>query len=373
MIICWVTVCVAEALQGRHYRHYLLQMYFWNKERNLKMFSVLWKEQGDLYCGTPLFHHENRCLNCWGFQLTVVLSSVCDIAQKSPKQADTVIDSMSYGVEFSRMQEDNNGNRIAGMLAVTYKSRLWIISMLVAVCVVERMNVNTRIVQTPVIPRALHRNSGVSQGQQLKREELQWTVVTIKVLQVSATRKDKKYLVPLQDELSLPGKEQGREEGSGLSPYPFRNLFEERGTSNNFQAATTATNNFQAARTLLGSSCDLWTVTLIIFFQKRTDNSLPSTKILFGMVLACFSSPKRLAECCRAHTAGKSDYLNPDWEAFAIPACNSAAVALVIYFGVVEGSATLEVLIQQAQDICSLFCFLEEGFSNLLLCASRSG
>lgn len=114
-------------------------------------------------------------------------------------------------------------------------------------------------------------------------------------------------------------------------------------------------------------------MTLIIFFQKSTDNSLPSTKILFGMVLACFSSPKRLAECCRAHTAGKSDYLNPDWEAFAIPACNSAAVALVIYFGVVEGSATLEVLIQQAQDICSLFCFLEEEFSNLLLCASRSG
>lgn len=38
-------------------------------------------------------------------------------------------DSISYGVEFSRMQEDNNGNRIAGMLAVTYKSRLWVISM----------------------------------------------------------------------------------------------------------------------------------------------------------------------------------------------------------------------------------------------------
>lgn len=91
------------------------------------------------------------------------------------------------------------------------------------------------------------------------------------------------------------------------------------------------------------------------------------------MVLACFSSPKRLAECCRAHIAGKSDYLNPGWEAFAIPVCNTATVALVIYFGVVEGSATLELLIQQAQDICSLFGFLEEEFSNLLLCASRSG
>lgn len=91
------------------------------------------------------------------------------------------------------------------------------------------------------------------------------------------------------------------------------------------------------------------------------------------MVLARFSSPKRLAECCRAHTEGKSDYLNPGWEAFAIPVCNTATVALVIYFGVVEGSATLELLIQQAQDICSLFCFLEEEFSNLLLCTSRSG
>lgn len=96
------------------------------------------------------------------------------------------------------------------------------------------------------------------------------------------------------------------------------------------------------------------------------------TKIFFGMVLACVSSLKRLAECCRKHTAGKSDYLNPGWEAFAIPVCDTATVALVIYFGVAEGAATLELLIQQAQDICSLFCFLEEEFSNLLLSASRS-
>lgn len=91
------------------------------------------------------------------------------------------------------------------------------------------------------------------------------------------------------------------------------------------------------------------------------------------MLLACFSSPKRLAECCRKHAAGKSDYLNPGWKAFAIPVCSTGTVALVIHFGVAEDSATLELLIQQAQDICSLFCFLEEEFSNLLLCVSRSG
>lgn len=91
------------------------------------------------------------------------------------------------------------------------------------------------------------------------------------------------------------------------------------------------------------------------------------------MVVACFSSLKRLAECCRKRTAGQSDYLNPVWGVFAIPVCSSAAVALVIYFGGAEGSAALELLIQRAQDICCLFCFLEEQFSNLLLCASRSG
>lgn len=66
--------CVGEALQV--YRHYLLQDLFLEESRNLKMFSVLWKEQGNLYCGTPLFYHENRHLDSWGFQLTIVLNSV---------------------------------------------------------------------------------------------------------------------------------------------------------------------------------------------------------------------------------------------------------------------------------------------------------
>lgn len=50
--------CTGEALR----QDVLLE-----QARNLKMFSVLWKEQGDLYCGTPLFHHENRHPDCWGF------------------------------------------------------------------------------------------------------------------------------------------------------------------------------------------------------------------------------------------------------------------------------------------------------------------
>lgn len=77
MIICWVTVCVAEALQERH-----LEQRIWR---------CFMEGARDLQCGTPVFHHENRHLDCWGFQLTVVLSSVCDIEQKSPKQADTLV------------------------------------------------------------------------------------------------------------------------------------------------------------------------------------------------------------------------------------------------------------------------------------------
>lgn len=159
-------------------------------------------------------------------------------------------------MEFSRMQEDNDGIRsllqltlqntplwaIPGMSSVPYKSRLWIVSTLAAVSVVERMSVNTRVVQTLAFHCVLHRNSRVPQ-RQVKREELQWTPVTIKFLQISANRKDNKYLVPLQDELSLPEKEQGREEGSQLSPYPFRNLFEERGTSNKSQQLPSCTDS----------------------------------------------------------------------------------------------------------------------------------
>lgn len=59
--------------------------------RNLKMFSVLWKEQGNLYCGTPLFHHESRHPDCWGFQLTVVLSSVSTAVTLSRKVLSKLI------------------------------------------------------------------------------------------------------------------------------------------------------------------------------------------------------------------------------------------------------------------------------------------
>lgn len=50
-------------------------------------------------------------------------------------------------------------------------------------------------------------------------------------------------VLALQDELSLPEKEQESEEGSRLSPYPFRNLFEERGTSNNNQQLPSCTDS----------------------------------------------------------------------------------------------------------------------------------
>lgn len=84
MLVCCVAVCVAEALQA-------LPTSGCTFGSNKEFEDVLWKEQGDLYCGTPLFHHENTHPNCWGFQLTVELSSVCDIEQKSPKQADTLV------------------------------------------------------------------------------------------------------------------------------------------------------------------------------------------------------------------------------------------------------------------------------------------
>lgn len=79
---------MAAALQERDYRP-TSGCTFGTK--NLKTFSVLWTEQGDLYCGTPLFHHENRHLDCWCCQLTVLLSSVCDMEQKTPKPADTPV------------------------------------------------------------------------------------------------------------------------------------------------------------------------------------------------------------------------------------------------------------------------------------------
>lgn len=79
MLICCVTVCVVEALWEKHCRHYLPQDALLEQRGNLEMFSVFWKERGDLFCGTPLFLHENTHPDCWGFQLTGVLSSVCDI------------------------------------------------------------------------------------------------------------------------------------------------------------------------------------------------------------------------------------------------------------------------------------------------------
>lgn len=59
--------------------------------RNLKMFSALWKEQGNLCCGTPLFFHENRHLDCWRLQFTIILNSVSTAAKLSRKVISKLI------------------------------------------------------------------------------------------------------------------------------------------------------------------------------------------------------------------------------------------------------------------------------------------
>lgn len=169
---------------------------------------------------------------------------------------------------------------IAGMLSVTYRSRLWIVSRLLAVGVVERTSVNMRIVQTLVFPCALHWNSWVPQ---LKREELQWAVLTTKFLQISATSKDKKCLHYRMSFLFQRRNRRVKREVSYLL------ILSEICLRKGEQATTT--NNFQAARTLL-SWFDLWTVTLTIFFQKSPDNSLLYQDTLWNGVSMLFISKK---------------------------------------------------------------------------------
>lgn len=169
---------------------------------------------------------------------------------------------------------------IPGMLSVTYKSRLWIVSMLAAVGVAERTSVNTRIVQTLMFPCALHCNSWVPQ---LEREELQWAVGTTRFLQMSATSKDKKYL---HYRMSFPFQRRNRRVKREVS---YLLILSEICLRKGEQATTT--NNFQAARTLL-SWFDLWAVTLVIFFQKSTDNSLLYQDTLWNGVSMLFISRK---------------------------------------------------------------------------------
>lgn len=231
--------------------------YFWNKEFE-DIFCFMERARGSVLLHSTIPSWEQTPKTAGAFSSLWYWVVCVTLSRKVLSKLIHWCDSISYGAESSRMQEDNNGIcsllqlalqntplwAIAGMLSVPYKSRLWIVSTLVAVSVVERTSVNTRIVQTLIFQRVLHRNSQVPQ-EKLEREELQLTVVTIKFLQISASRKDKKYLMLLQGELSLPEKEQGREEGSHLSPYPLRNLFEERGTSNNNQQLPSCTDSTQ--------------------------------------------------------------------------------------------------------------------------------
>lgn len=169
---------------------------------------------------------------------------------------------------------------VAAMLSVTNRGRLWIVSRLVALGVVERTSVNMRIVQTVVFPRALHWNSWVPQ---LKREELQWAVLTSKFLQITATSKDKKCL---HYRMSFPFRRRNRRVRREVS---YLLILSEICLRKGEQATTT--NNFLAARTLL-SWFDLWTVTLVIFFQKSTDNSLLYQDTLWNGVSMLFISKK---------------------------------------------------------------------------------
>jgi len=72
------------------------------------MFSALWREQGSLYCGIPLFcpwEQTPRLLGASGHRSIEFCERCCEVEQKSPRRADTLMWFVSRGVEFSKMQK----------------------------------------------------------------------------------------------------------------------------------------------------------------------------------------------------------------------------------------------------------------------------